>query len=625
MTVNTLGTDSRLGGDPLAAGSTRRSWTENRWPLLAICIALFSISALVYYHLYRTGLEPTKLLPRLFAGIYDFVGLAPAVIFFLMVAAWGTIWLHNGALERPLARLGRLLMMAALLGVALNLGDGGVAEQPHKGAFGAWLAHRLVDAIGPVPTMVLVWPATFAALMLATEWFFAEYFERLRRPGQSESGVEAAVTDHLRGLSQAIAPASLRPATRVEPAAPATLRAAAAPQVFAELLGGADEEVAAAPPAEPQEVAGDESTVDDSRPGYAERRAARQARRAAFAEPQDALPEAGEVEVTESVGAERGDEPPMDEGSADDSYGEDRSQGEDRASDELEDGEPMLQDPVEQDLESDGAVIEDEFDVLLAQPPGARVAGAPSEVPRPSPEQVPEEGLSAVELFELMATIDDPAPSARESVAAAASDVVDSDGSPGEFLAAADSEETGVGEAGAVVADAGQSVTGGGDLEAQLPDEGEADEREGSHPGPERDVQQPSASDVPTGFIRLDGAALESPVAADATAADEDEVEPEPLHGEAERSVSIPRPDSVHPSVPTPPVVKQQQLFGGADEGLVQEAIDVVTDARRATAALLQRKLRVDYELACELLRELASRGVVALEDDASRARVLDG
>jgi S-DNA-T family DNA segregation ATPase FtsK/SpoIIIE len=73
------------------------------------------------------------------------------------------------------------------------------------------------------------------------------------------------------------------------------------------------------------------------------------------------------------------------------------------------------------------------------------------------------------------------------------------------------------------------------------------------------------------------------------------------------------------------PPARQQQLFGGGgvDEDLVQEAIEVVLGTRRATATLLQRKLRIDYDLALEVLSELAARGVVALEGDATQGRVV--
>ncbi len=93
--------------------------------------------------------------------------------------------------------------------------------------------------------------------------------------------------------------------------------------------------------------------------------------------------------------------------------------------------------------------------------------------------------------------------------------------------------------------------------------------------------------------------------------------------------VSIPRPDQVAPvSLPTPPVVvgeretaasKQQKLFASrVDEDLLLEAMDLVSRGRRTTATLLQRKLRIDYELAVEVLEELMNRGLLAGDEDRS-------
>ena len=77
--------------------------------------------------------------------------------------------------------------------------------------------------------------------------------------------------------------------------------------------------------------------------------------------------------------------------------------------------------------------------------------------------------------------------------------------------------------------------------------------------------------------------------------------------------------------LPTQPEVRdssssrQQKLFGGGvDQGLIDEAIEVLGSGRRMTATLLQRKLRIDYELAVEVLAELAHRGLVAGDGDRS-------
>jgi hypothetical protein len=110
---------------------------------------------------------------------------------------------------------------------------------------------------------------------------------------------------------------------------------------------------------------------------------------------------------------------------------------------------------------------------------------------------------------------------------------------------------------------------------------------------------------------------------------DEDEAEAAPIAGEP--VVAIPRlATPPEPRVYEPPAIepeppaRQQNLFGAhLDETLVQEAIELVTSSRRASVAFLQRKLRIDYPLATDVLGALAARGVVALDGDATQGRVL--
>jgi len=85
---------------------------------------------------------------------------------------------------------------------------------------------------------------------------------------------------------------------------------------------------------------------------------------------------------------------------------------------------------------------------------------------------------------------------------------------------------------------------------------------------------------------------------------------------EEEPTVTIPRPAEP---------VRQRRLFRdpSIDEGLVQEATDLVLESGRANAAHLQRRLRIDYEQAVELLGILAQRGVIHLEAGANQGRLL--
>jgi hypothetical protein len=169
-------TSNTLGNAPPDPSTRSPAWL---WPFAPMAVAVFSLSALVFYHLRHDAFEVRSALQHVYAAIYRTFGFAPSVMFFGLVALWSTIWLVHGRLERPLQRLGRLAAMAVLLGVLLNLGDGGLAPALHKGGLGAWLAGALVAAIGYWPSLVVVWAFTFASLLLATDFFFHANFERM--------------------------------------------------------------------------------------------------------------------------------------------------------------------------------------------------------------------------------------------------------------------------------------------------------------------------------------------------------------------------------------------------------------------------------------------------------------
>jgi hypothetical protein len=181
---------------------THRSVAGWLWPLLPIGLSMFVLSALLYYHLRHDVVVVSSTLQSTIAGIYAWLGFAPAFLLFLLALTWSSIWFVTGTLDRPLSRVLRLLAMTVMLGVFMNLGDGGVASAFHKGALGEAIATRLVSAFGYYPSLVLVWIVTFGSLLLATDFFFSENFERLRRrPIAADAGVEAAVTEHLKGLA----------------------------------------------------------------------------------------------------------------------------------------------------------------------------------------------------------------------------------------------------------------------------------------------------------------------------------------------------------------------------------------------------------------------------------------
>ena len=73
MTEKTLGSGSRPDGASVAAGQqpTSRTVADWMWPFLIGGVALFSISALFYYHFHRHELQPEGVLQVSIAGLYD--------------------------------------------------------------------------------------------------------------------------------------------------------------------------------------------------------------------------------------------------------------------------------------------------------------------------------------------------------------------------------------------------------------------------------------------------------------------------------------------------------------------------------------------------------------------------
>ncbi len=457
-----------------------RTVAEWLWPFIPMGIAALSLSALVYYHLHQQVFEVRSALQQFYAGLYRMVGFAPAVMFFFFVIVWSTIWLVVGKLDRPLSRLGRLVAMAVMLGIFLNLGDGKVSPDLHKGAIGAWFAETLVGAFGYLPSLIVVGAITFASLLLATDYLFHESFERMRirqRP-LLDVGVEDAVTEHLRGLAES--------APVVSPTISPTISPAVSPAV-APL---ADEATEAPANEAPAHAANDQQGVDpdepSASPSYLERRRRREER-----------------------SWRRHDE------------------------DEWVPAAPESQEIDNPEISAVLPVVEAELSVVVAPDlQGVAAVDSPVEVePSAAPSPVAE----------LAGTI------GESSVADTNTEPVDGESSP--------------------------------------------------------------------------------------TAFDPGSVWPDELPPPVERMVTIPRPDPAPAPAPAQEPVtdgwpesprKQQQLFGAQlEEGLVQEAIDVVTGSRRASVVLLQRKLRIDYARASELLIELAARGVIALEGDATHGRVL--
>jgi S-DNA-T family DNA segregation ATPase FtsK/SpoIIIE len=72
----------------------------------------------------------------------------------------------------------------------------------------------------------------------------------------------------------------------------------------------------------------------------------------------------------------------------------------------------------------------------------------------------------------------------------------------------------------------------------------------------------------------------------------------------------------------TPPWEKLLQEPGeNEDEGLVEQAISIVRHSQRASASLLQRRLRIGYPRAARLLDQLEEMGVVGPSQGGGKER----
>ncbi len=576
MTVSTLGQQ-----EPDRSSRTVAEWL---WPLLPIAVSVFTLSALVYYHLRRHGLQVTSPLQVGVAWVYRSFGFAPAFVGFMLLLTWGSIWFVSGRVERPLARLARIGVMVVMLGVFLNLGHGGVAYEVHKGELGAWLGGVLVSSVGYYPGLVLVWAVTVAALLLATDFFFRDAFERLRTDRPEEVGVETEVTDHLRGLAATAVP-TLPPAAAEAPSPrpPLPVTGAPVPEPARDLSDDAGEAPEVQPEVEPGFDAAPAAGWRARRASYFDRRrgAAGEDAAADAAWPPSA-PESQEIENAEADEALGGDAEaaPRPELAAADVLDEAAAHEADDAdevlateatedTDDVDDSEDTddVDDSEDTDDVDDVDEVDDSEDVVILGLHG-RATRAPDRAVDAAQLASPTERDEPAERAERVAA----AQPAREPEPAAADAFAPS--------AAGDADAAGVSRA-----------EGPGDAEPN--------------------VAEDEAASRDRGFAV--GIPRRHTVAADEST----EAEAEALAQAAEPLVAIPRPTV------TPAPARQQGLFGdGLDPELVEEAAEIVREARRVSAALLQRKLRIDFDLARRVLAELAARGVVELDEDEATGRV---
>ena len=655
--MNTLGSDSRIGGDSVAQPKSRDSRTvaEWLWPLMVGGAALFAISALVYYRI-NPELEATSFLQHTIVGIYNVFGLAPSVVFFLMVFAWSSIWAVTGIIERPLARLGRLLVMALMVAVFLNLRSAGVSSGDHTGAFGSWIAERLVIGIGYVFSLVLVGPAMFASMMLATDWFFSEWFERDRKTTnfqEGEEGVEDGVTDHLRRLSGVASRPESGPtpeagaATAVDLAvgddgvdhseiaaqlqrADAFGTSSVAEDVEAEDVEAEDVE---AEDAEAEDADGDAEIVPTRPLSYSGRRLQRAERRIR----EDEAVEAQAVENIESEAAEAVSVPPPSSGAVmvteeelESLFDEDAvaapDQADARATDDglAEDG--LAEDVVDAESEDE---LEDEFEEGDELEDGEE--SEDDDELEDGEESEDDDELEDGEESEDDDELEDDEESEDDDELEDDEESEDDD----ELEDDEESEDDGELEDDEEFEDEDEESVDESETEYAEFD-GEHEAAEASDVNEDEEVfvtddglESEGAISEEESFVTESAASVEELVSEDLPSAAEPAIAVVDEQIEQEEVVSVPRPDEV-PAValPTPPAVRdsaesfstrQQKLFGSqVDDDLMVEAVELVDSGRRTTATLLQRKLRIDYELAVEVLSELTTRGLVSDDHDRS-------
>ena len=183
------------------ASLRRPSSIQLNWvvPLIPIAQAGFFLSALNYYRFWLTGLPPDGLFQFVVVGFYDFFGFVPALMLFLMVLVWGSIWFITGELDRPFARLLRILGFTLSLCLVVGLSRDGIVA---PGWLGTVLAGSLEWVFGGALSTVFAVLAALASMMLATDYLFYRHFDALGRDAASR--LRGTATDCYSGTLLAV-------------------------------------------------------------------------------------------------------------------------------------------------------------------------------------------------------------------------------------------------------------------------------------------------------------------------------------------------------------------------------------------------------------------------------------
>jgi hypothetical protein len=563
MTENTRAIADH-GNDDRPRRDGQEHTAPHPWVLLLLAgLAVMSLGALVSYHVWFAEYQPQSPLQLLYAEIYRVFGLAPALLFFLLLVVWASIWWWTGRADRPWLRMGWLCAVPVTLGIFFATGYASADGTPtpaHIGTLGLYLASALVTGFGYWIALILSFVAALGAAVLATDFFFVEQFEGIRRTrgrplGGDGDGVEAAVTEHLRGLASAD-PREPRAAVATSAAAPAV----AGVPVARDAAAHDRDETAAADEIEP-DAAG--TAIARSRRSWFERRHEQVAGQPAAAAPGDEpapveswLPPASEAQEIDN---------PETKAEAVDAEG---VEGEELAAlGACELAPPAAAGSVPAAAELPEAMLASELfdevgDALAA---GAGATAADLEDSEYSEDS---EDLLETELFDEYdevivpdaSDVDEPPAPAAAPVAARAD------------LVAIDEEEV----------------------------EGEADA-----------AAVADAADEP----------LAPPAATAATAA----AAAEPLVTIPRPEVDVRPPLPTPPAFSRASRgTRQQDLFPSAvDEALIAEAKAIVIATRRVSATQLRRRLRIGYDEAREVLAVLSARGIVELDDDSSQGRLI--
>jgi hypothetical protein len=591
-------TSNTFGNAPPDPSTRSPGWL---WPFAPMAVAAFSLSALVFYHLRYHGFEVRSALQHAYAALYRTFGFAPAVMFFGLVVLWSTIWLVHGRLDRPLQRLGRLAAMAVLLGVLLNLGEGGVAPALHKGALGAWLAGAMVAAVGYWPTLVVIWGFTFASLLLATDFFFHESFERMFVGGPVERASAPTIATAAAGAPSL----ATAPAAESDPSEPAveggTPPADDAPawrrRSYYERR--AERVASSARWSEPGSATGSVSTADAA----AAIDAADAASGASAAAQDDALSAARVVAAIDA--AERTDAAAVD---AEEAEALDR--GDDAASAAASDAAPAHAPIVFPDATEPPRATG--FDAAVEWSAAAALgASAADEVePELHPEPHAVDATDAVPPSLAAAARFDDSPWRDELADAPVAAAADAAFGAERTAGVADATTAADAEAPAMANDDARRPAGGNGAETAVDGMSTRTElwpnAEPVRPGSDAIGMDPAAGTAAA-------APAEEPIRHGAEATTQPATVSPVAPADAEDPiVTIPRPE---PAIASRP--------GAPDEVLMREAVELVLATRRANAVFLQRKLRIDYDLAAAVLVELAARGIVALDAEATHGRIL--